>query len=214
MKIKWLGHACFLLTSKDGARILTDPFDNQVGYALPAEEADIVTSSHDHFDHNNFSVVRGRFVKINRAGRFSEKGIKIRGVKTYHDESKGAKRGGNIVYIFDIDGLKVCHCGDLGHMPTEEQKGEIGKVDVLLLPVGGTYTVDAAGANEIVKALNPAVTIPMHFKTPDMNFPIEGVDKFLAVAGGGEKLNRQEVEINRENIASLPGVIVLNYCES
>src|SRR5690554_2277719 len=116
MKIKWLGHACFLLTSSEGTIILTDPFNEEVGYRPPAIRADVVTTSHDHFDHNYIEVVKGDFVHIDAAGRFTEKGIEITGIETFHDDANGAKRGKNVIYKFDIDGIKVCHCGDLGHL--------------------------------------------------------------------------------------------------
>lgn len=211
MKIKWLGHSCFLITSSKGVRILTDPFDDQVGYDLPSEEADIVTTSHDHFDHNNVEIVKGEFVHIAKPGTYSECGIGINGVSTFHDEVKGEKRGKNIIFKYDVDGIKICHCGDLGHIPTSLQVEEVGEVDILLLPVGGTFTVDAKEAFEVVKMLNPAVTIPMHFKTDDTGFTIEGVDKFIAAAGSGERVGRKEVEITKDNLKSMPSVMVLEY---
>lgn len=211
MKIKWLGHSCFLITSSEGVKIITDPFDDQVGYEVPSEEADIVTTSHDHFDHNNIKAVKGNFVHIKEPGTYSEKGINIRGVATYHDEVGGRKRGRNVIFKFNVDGIEVCHCGDLGHVLTPEQVQEIGKVDVLLIPVGGTYTVDASKASEVVKLIKPAVTIPMHFKTDDIDFPIDGVDKFTAAMGYGERAGKQEIEITKENIGSMPHVLILEY---
>jgi len=211
VKIKWLGHSCFLITSSEGVKILTDPFDDQVGYEVPSEEADIVTTSHNHFDHNNIDAVRGEFIHIKEPGFYSEHGIDIKGVATFHDEVSGKKRGNNVIFKFNVDGIEVCHCGDLGHIPTSAQAEEIGRVDVLLLPVGGTFTVDAKGAFEVAKLLKPAVIIPMHFKTADTDFTIDGVDKFVAVAGSGERAGRQEIEINKENIKSMPPVLILEY---
>lgn len=211
VKIKWLGHSCFLVTSSEGVKILTDPFDEQVGYEVPSEEADIVTTSHDHYDHNYIKAVKGNFVHIKEPGTYSEHGIDIKGVATFHDEAGGKKRGKNVVYKFNVDGIEVCHCGDLGHIPAPGQVEEIGRVDVLLLPVGGNYTVDAKEAFEVAKLLKPAVIIPMHFKTDDNDFPIDGVDKFVAVAGGGERAGKQEVEFTRENIGSMPPVLILEY---
>jgi len=211
MKIKWLGHSCFLFTSNSGIRIITDPFDDTVGYRLPEEKADIVLTSHDHFDHNYIEAVKGSFVHVNKPGSTTVKGIPVTGVSTYHDEKNGSKRGKNIVFKLDIDGVKVCHCGDLGHILTEEQVREIGDVDVLLVPVGGTFTVDAAGAMQVVKQLKPAVTIPMHFKTEDLSFNIDGVEKFLELAGGGQRVERQEIELNAQALSDYLGVIVLDY---
>lgn len=211
MKIKWLGHSCFLLTSNRGIKILTDPFDEKVGYSAPSVEADIVTVSHGHYDHSNTNAVKGSFEIINKSGSYLSKGVEIKGVQTFHDEQKGQKRGGNIVFRLGIDGVRLCHCGDLGHVLTEEQAKEIGKIDVLLVPVGGTYTIDADGAIKVMKLLKPAITIPMHFKTEALTFSLDGANKFLADAGGGEMIGKQEIEINSANIDELSSIIVLNY---
>lgn len=211
MKIKWLGHACFLLTSENGTRVLTDPFDDQVGYKLPEVEADIVTTSHDHYDHNAVDVVKGNFTHINKPGSFEEKGIKITGISTFHDEAQGSKRGDNIVYVFEIDGIRICHCGDLGHPLSKEQIDEIGEIDVLLLPVGGIYTIDAAQACEVMESLKPVITIPMHFQTPVLKFSLGTVDDFIAAAGGGEKINKQEIEITKDGLTNYSDIIILDY---
>jgi len=211
MKIKWLGHSCFLLTSNSGVRTLTDPFDEKVGYALPAVEADIVTTSHGHYDHSSVDVVKGDFERLDKPGTYEKDGIKITGVATFHDEENGAKRGNNIIFKFNIDGVNICHCGDLGHTLSSGQVLEIGDVDVLLVPVGGTYTVDAAGALQVVKQLKPAVTIPMHYKTEALAFPLDTADKFLKTAGGGTKAGKQEIELDKENLSMYLGVTVLDY---
>lgn len=211
MKIKRLGHACFLLTSENGTRVLTDPFDDQVGYKLPEVEADIVTTSHDHYDHNAVDVVKGNFTHINKPGSFEEKGIKITGISTFHDEAQGSKRGDNIVYVFEIDGIRICHCGDLGHPLSKEQIDEIGEIDVLLLPVGGIYTIDAAQACEVMESIKPVITIPMHFQTPVLKFFLGTVDDFIAAAGGGEKINKQEIEITKDGLTNYSDIIVLDY---
>jgi len=211
MKIKWLGHSCFLLTSSGGVRVVIDPFNETVGYKVPAVEADIVTTSHDHFDHGYVQAIKGSFKHINKPGRYSERGIEIVGIPTFHDEAQGSKRGKNIVFKFTVDGINVCHCGDLGHVLTAAQAKELGPVDVLLVPVGGFYTIDHDEAAAVVTMLQPAVTIPMHFKTPVVDFPIAGVDKFLTGMGGGKELGKQELELTRDSIASFAGVVVLAY---
>ena len=211
MKIKWFGQACFLITSNNGIRIITDPFDHRLGYDVPSVEADIVTASHDHYDHNNVASVKGEFIRIDKPGKFLAKGIDIVGVETFHDESKGSKRGKNTVFKFSVDGINICHCGDLGHVLSDEQAERLGKVDILLVPVGGTYTVNAVKAWEIVKQLNPVVTIPMHFKTKAISLPIEGVERFLSVAGKGLKTGKQEIELDKSNISDFKGVVLLEY---
>jgi len=211
MKIKWFGHACFFITSSNGVRILTDPFDHTVGYEVPSVETDIVTTSHDHYDHNNVALVKGNYIHISNPGKFLEKGIEIIGVETFHDEKEGTKRGKNIIFKFNVDGIRVCHCGDLGHVLSYEQVEKLGEVDVLLVPVGGTFTVNAVKAWEVVKQLKPVITIPMHFKTEVVGLPIEGVGSFLSVAGKGLKTGKQEIELDKSNLSSFKGVVVLDY---
>ncbi len=210
MKIKWLGHSCFLLTSQSGIRVVTDPFNEKVGYRLPEVEADVVTTSHGHGDHNHTAVIRGSFVHISQPGRYLERGIEISGTAVFHDEDNGEKRGKNTIFKFRIDGINICHCGDLGHLLTSAMVEELGAIDVLLIPVGGVYTVDAAAASEVVRQLKPGISIPMHFKTPPLNFPLDGVDRFLELTGG-TRMNRQEIEVNKENVGGFPSVAVLNY---
>lgn len=215
MKIKWMGHSCFLMTSDTGVRILTDPFDAQVGYPVPMVGADIVTTSHSHFDHGYVQAVQGSFIQLNESGKYNHNGIIVTGVSTYHDEVEGKKRGRNIVFIFEIDGLRICHCGDLGHLPSKQQMAQIGRVDILLLPVGGTFTINGVTAYELVKLLNPAISIPMHYRTPVLSFPIEGVEKFLSEAhvnGHSEVFaHRQEVELSKYSLKDFPPILVLDY---
>lgn len=211
MKIKWLGHACFLISSQNGTRILTDPFDSSVGYSVPSEEADIVTISHGHHDHNYVDAVKGEYVQFDSQGSYNNKDIAITGVSSFHDSSGGTKRGSNIIFILDVDGLRVCHCGDLGHELNEDQVEAIGKVDVLLLPVGGNYTIDAKQAANVANQLKPKVIIPMHYKTEAVNIPIEGVDKFLGIMGDYSEVESNQVEITTENINELANVLILDY---
>jgi L-ascorbate metabolism protein UlaG (beta-lactamase superfamily) len=211
MKIKWLGHSCFLLTSADGIRILADPFNEEVGYKIPAVEADIVTVSHDHYDHNSVHVVKGNFTQIRQAGEHTVKGIEIKGVSSFHDDAQGGQRGKNMVFTCNIDGINVCHCGDLGHILSAEQVKEIGAVDVLLVPVGGFYTIDHEQALRIMQLLKPVVTIPMHYKTEVVSYPIAGLDKFLSVAGSHKTSGLQEIELFKEHLDAMAGVVVLEY---
>jgi L-ascorbate metabolism protein UlaG (beta-lactamase superfamily) len=217
MKIKWFGQSCFRLTAENGIKIVMDPYAKMFGYIsgykLPKIEANIVTTSHDHGDHNNVGAVKGNFVHIKDPGVFLQEGIGIKGVETFHDNVSGARRGKNIVFNFRIDGLNVCHCGDLGHLLSLEQINKIGKVDVLLLPIGGGATLDAGGATEVMKQLNPAVVIPMHYRTKAMGilgFIFAKVDTFITVSKKDAK-NYKELDINLSNIKDFPGVAVLQY---
>ena len=211
MHLKWLGHSCFLITSSAGVRILTDPFDSTVGYKVPNEEADIVTTSHDHHDHNHLEAVIGEYVHVNTSGQHNIMDIEVTGVDTFHDGESGNKRGSNVVFTFTVDGMKICHLGDLGHILTEKKIEQIGQVDVLLLPVGGTYTIDYKAARELVTLMNPKLVVPMHFKTPVNGYPIDGVEQFLSTVESSQTLDRQEIEIDSEILDSMTKVIVLNY---
>ncbi len=211
MKVKWLGHACFLITSEAGLKIITDPYIEGSGikYSPVNESADIVTVSHDHFDHNNVSAVKGNPEVVKSSGTKTVKGVQFKGVPTYHDESKGSQRGNNIVFCFTIDGIKICHLGDLGHSLSKEEITEIGTVDVLLIPVGGFFTIDSKVATQVCESLRPRVIVPMHFKTSKLDFPIAQVDDFLAGKPNVKKLNTSEVEFKASGLPTTSEIVVL-----
>ncbi len=211
MKIRWLGHSCFLFESRNGTKIVTDPFDGSVGYKIPKIEADVVTVSHDHYDHNYVDGVQGDPNVIRNVGEYQQNGVSIKGISSFHDEAKGAKRGANVIFVYEIDGLKLCHVGDLGHLLSKAQIEEIGSVDVLLIPVGGTFTLDAEGAAAVVKQLSPRVIIPMHFKTPEVSMPIDPVGNFLHKMGQGKYVESTTVELTVETIPDEQEVLVLDY---
>lgn len=213
MKIKWLGHSCFMITSADGTKVLTDPYNKLVGYDLPEIEADIVSTSHNHNDHNNVNAVKGSFVHINDPGSFSMSGIEIKGVAAFHDKVSGTKRGKNTIFNFIIDEVNVCHCGDLGHILDSNQIGEIGKVDILLLPVGGLFTINAFDAVNVMKQLNPTVVIPMHYRTKALGLRghvFAKAEKFISASGLKSK-QYVELQINKGNIKDYSGIAVLKY---
>ena len=215
MKIKWLGHSCFLLSSASGTRIVTDPFNHQVGYPVPDVEADIVTTSHNHFDHGYIQGIRGTFLHLDKPGKYERNGISITGIPTYHDKVKGIARGNNIVFIFEIDGLRICHCGDIGHLFNERQIDAIGKADILMIPVGGVFTIDASEAYRIIDLLKPQIAIPMHYGTPVLKFKLGGLDKFLKEAGITERsdafIHKREIEVTPSIIAQFPKIVVMDY---
>lgn len=180
MQITWYGHSCFLLTSESGYSILTDPCDPETGYELSNLVCDAVTISHEHHDHNCLAIVAGTPKIIRTPGEHLAGGISVKGFTNYHDNEKGAKRGENIVFLYEIDGLKILHLGDLGHMLPDETIKTIGDVDVLLAPIGGVFTINAKAATELADRLNAKVLIPMHYKTPALHFNIEGLEPLLA----------------------------------
>lgn len=209
MKIKWLGHASFLITSDTGTRIITDPYTttDTLRYGEINEPADIVTVSHDHADHSNVAAVSGNPEVVRETTGI--KGIKFNGIPTYHDDAAGAKRGNNTIFCFEVDGVKVCHLGDLGHQLSDKQIAELGKVDILLIPVGGFYTVDTAVAGKICDHIKPNAIIPMHFQNSKCDFPIAGVDKFLQGRENVNQLNTSEVEFKAGELPSKTEIIVL-----
>ena len=212
MKIKWLGHASFLITSDGGVKILTDPYEPILGmnYGPIDEYADIVTVSHGHGDHNNVAAVQGNPQVIDESTLVEVKGIKFSGVDTYHDASGGNERGANVIYCFEVDGIKVCHLGDLGHLLSNEQTASIGKVDVLMVPVGGNFTIDVVTADTVIEKLKPAVVIPMHFsndRCPD--FPVAGVDSFTDGKTNVTVMDTSEIEYKAGELPESTGVVVL-----
>jgi L-ascorbate metabolism protein UlaG (beta-lactamase superfamily) len=209
MKIKYLAHAAFLITSDNGTRIVTDPYETSGGLKHGAiqETADIVTVSHDHGDHNNVSAVKGN-PKVVR-GAAEVKGIKIKAVPAAHDDKGGSQRGKNTIFCFEVDGINICHAGDLGHLLTVEQVKAIGKVDVLMVPVGGFFTINAETASKVCDQLKPKVIMPMHYKTDKMNFPIAGVDEFLKGKSNVTRVNNSEIEIQTGKLPAAAQIIVL-----
>ena len=217
MKVKWLGHACFLLTSDSGLRIMTDPYTAGVfglDYAPPSETADILTVSHDHADHNNVAAVKGNPRVVRGSGSQEVKGIQFKGVASAHDRSWGKERGSNTIFCFALDGINVCHLGDLGHDLSVQTVADIGDVDVLLIPVGGNFTIDAAAADRICQKLAPKVVVPMHFKNDRCpGFPVAGVDDFTqrrqqvrAVAGSEVELKKEELPAATETLVLRPAL--------
>lgn len=209
MKIKFLAHSTFLITSDSGTRIITDPYEVSDAFRHGAikESADIVTVSHDHHDHNNVAAVRGN-PQVFR-GAAEAKGISFRAISTAHDNQGGAERGKNIIFCFEVDGIKVCHMGDIGHLLTDNQVVEVGKVQVLFIPVGGFFTVDARTAGEVSEQVRARVIIPMHFKTEKMDFPIKGVEEFLKNKSNVTRVDGSEIEFKPGQLPTGPQIIVL-----
>ncbi len=161
-----MGHSSFRIKGKS-ATVVTDPYDERVGKFPKDVTADIVTVSHHHADHDQVQLVHGSRFTVDGLGEYEIKGVSIIGISTWHDDKQGQERGPNIVYIIEIDNMRVCHLGDLGHKLSEAQLEEIGSVDIVMIPVGGVYTIDAKTAVDVVKQLDPWVIIPMHYQKVD-----------------------------------------------
>jgi L-ascorbate metabolism protein UlaG (beta-lactamase superfamily) len=213
VNVKWLGHASFLVTSEKGVKIITDPYSTGGGidYGRIEEVADIVTVSHKHGDHDNVAAVKGKPEVVSTVGSKRIKGVDFKGIPSYHDEAAGRQRGPNVIFCFTLDEMRICHLGDLGHQLDASQIAEIGEVDILLLPVGGVYTIDAKGATKVCEKLNPKVVIPMHYKTAKCGYPIAGVDDFLQGRKNIRQLNASETEFKKDQLPSATETVVLKH---
>jgi len=214
VEIRWLGHSCFLITSSKGIKLITDPYEpggfgGAIGYGKITTPADIVTVSHEHADHNYVKGVPGKPEVIRGVVSKEVKGIKITGIGTFHDKVGGRERGKNTVFVLEVDGLRICHLGDLGHLLTDEQRKKIGHVDVLLIPVGGTYTIDASEASEVVSEISPKVVIPMHYKTKKVGLPIAGVEDFTKGKGNVKKIGKSNVKVEKDKLPKSTEIWVL-----
>jgi len=194
-----LGHSCFRIKGSQ-AVVITDPFPPDLGYSLGKPTANIVTVSHQHPSHSYVQGIGGEPRTIHGPGEYEISGVLIIGVATFHDAEGGKKRGKNTVYLMEVDGISVCHLGDLGQVLTSEQVEEIGDVDVLLLPVGGVSTIGAAMAAEVIRQLEPQAVVPMHYKTPFVSRELDPVEKFLKEMGMGQIESRPKLSLSRTNL--------------
>lgn len=214
MKVKFLGHAAFLITTSDGRRIVTDPYEpggfgGALGHGRLTEPADFVTVSHQHADHNYVKMVPGKPRVISKAGEESYDGILFRALITHHDMSKGAERGGNIVRVVEADGITLCHLGDLGHTLSPEDSTALGPLDVLMVPVGGTFTIDARGATAVINRLRPCIAIPMHYRTPKVSLNLAPVDDFLAGKSRVRRIEGSELDLEKGSLPEPIEIVVL-----
>jgi L-ascorbate metabolism protein UlaG (beta-lactamase superfamily) len=210
MEITWYGHACFRLRDR-GATVVTDPYDQSIGYTLPRVRADIVTVSHHHADHNYVSGVKGGPKVVDGPGEYEIQGVFITGIATFHDRKKGTQRGRNTVFLFEFDGLTICHLGDLGHVPTQAQVEALSDVDILLIPVGGVSTIGAPQAAEIISLLEPKVVIPMHYKTKALTAKLASVDRFLQEMGLKKLAAQESLKVTGSTLPEETQIVLLDY---
>jgi len=209
MDINWLGYSCFRIRGNQ-AIVITDPFPPGLGYTLGKQTADIVTISHQHPRHSYHQGISGEPRLVKGPGEYEISGVLILGIAAYHDAVKGQSRGKNIVYLMEIDGVAVCHLGDIGHVLSNEQAEEMGNVDVLMLPVGGVSTINAAMGAEIIRKLEPKVVIPMHYQTPKTDRELEPVENFLKEMGLGQVESRPKFTVSKSNLPISTQVILLS----
>lgn len=183
MTITWYGQSCFRIETKEGS-VLIDPFSKEIGLRPPKIKDDLVLVTHEHSDHNNLDSVNDEAFIIRGPGEYERKGISVRGVLSYHDASQGSERGLNTIYVIKAEEMTVCHLGDLGqHELTDQQVEEIGDVDVLVIPVGGTHTIDGKQAVHVVSQIEPKIIVPMHYHVPGLSIKLDTSDKFIKEAG-------------------------------
>jgi len=216
MKVKWYGHAAFHILTAQGSRIVIDPyesgaFDNALSYGPIKERADIVITSHDHGDHNYTKDIQGKYVLVNKAGFHEIKDVKIKAIPSFHDQSEGKDRGRNLIAVISADHMTLVHLGDLGHLLDTSISKEIGEVDVLFLPVGGFFTIDAETATEVMNAIKPVVTVPMHYKTDKCRFPIAPVEHFTRGKKNVRMLKNFEMSVNKESLPREPEIVVFEH---
>ena len=202
MKIRYLGHSSFQLIESTGTTIVTDPYSSSLGSEMPAVTADAVTVSHHHYDHDSVERVGGKPLVIDKEGSYDVTGVEINSIRSFHDNNGGKERGENIIFKFSMDGIEVCHLGDIGEECSTELIESLLPVDVLLIPVGGTYTIDAEQAKEYVDRIMPDIVIPMHYREKGKKLDIDRVEEFTDLFEEDEVETDEsgEIEISREDL--------------
>lgn len=202
MIITWYGQACFKIQSGDKTLVL-DPFAKSIGLTPPSIQADIVFVTHEHSDHSNIKAIKGDYFFINGPGEYEVKGVKARGIMGFHDNEKGAKRGPNTLYLIEIEGFRILHCGDFGQDSLDDkQLEEIGRVDILMIPVGGFFTIDAKQAVGIINQIEPKIVIPMHYKISKLTITqLESVDNFLKEFGEDDASAQDKLVIKQKDLS-------------
>lgn len=213
MKVKWFGHSCFLLSSGAGFKLLMDPFkpEGYLSYPVVKTDAGAVTVSHEHFDHNYLADITGKPEVLRGSLDRQIGGIHIKGLSVFHDGVQGKERGINTIFCVNMDGINICHLGDLGHVLTAADISRIGKVDLLLVPVGGIFTIGIDEAAEVISGLKPAITIPMHYKTAACQFLQWSSDDFIRGKKVAREAGTSEIEISAADMPAVPEIIVLKY---
>lgn len=208
MLIQYYGQSCFKITTKPAGRatddvvFFMDPFGKELGIRPPQGQADVVFVSHDHHDHNNVSAIKGDPVVIDTPGEYAVKGINVVGIDSFHDNEEGAQRGRSTIFILEAEELKICHLGDLGTDLSGKQLEEIDGVDILFVPVGGMATIDGKKAAELIRKIEPAIVIPMHYNVPGLNTKtlLDDETKFCAEMGNCPKEKTAKLNIKKKDL--------------
>ena len=208
LQIRWHGHSCFEITND--VTLVTDPHDGKsIGISPPDVTGDIILVSHDHYDHNSIeSVVKEKSIVVKDETAKTVSGVQIKGIRSFHDEHEGRKRGSNLIYLFNMDDIAFCHLGDLGHLLDEDAVQQIGDVDILFIPVGGNFTIDAEKAWNVINGIKPKIVIPMHYKFGGLSLPIAEIDPFLAKNNFDVLHVGNEIDIERGDLPENPEIWV------
>jgi L-ascorbate metabolism protein UlaG (beta-lactamase superfamily) len=207
-EIKWFGHGCFRVRGRE-ATILMDPVGRARGYSLPKQKADIVTISHQHPGHNALGQVQDGYFLVDGPGEYEISDVFIRGIRTFHDKQGGKVHGFNTVYLLELEDLRICHLGDLGHTLTEAQVEALNDVDILLVPVGGGNALDTAGANEVIGQIEPALVIPMHYRTGSGDQGVEDISRFCKELGLENTTPQEKLTVRKSDLPETVKVVLL-----
>lgn len=201
MTITWYGHSCFRLETKDTS-ILIDPFSAQIGLHPPKIKDNVVLVSHQHYDHNNIEGMPSESFLINGPGEYEARGIFIKGIQSFHDKNKGQERGFNTIYVIKMEDINLVHLGDFGEgRLAEEQVEKIGDADILMIPVGGNYTINYKEATEVISQIEPKIVIPMHYKIQGSKLDIDGPEKFLKEISLSPEKVEKSYKIQKKNLS-------------
>jgi L-ascorbate metabolism protein UlaG (beta-lactamase superfamily) len=213
MNIFWHGQSFFELVAnieKNQVKIAIDPFSKDLGLRVPKLEADILLISHNHFDHNNKEAISGNYFLIDQPGEYEVKGVYLKAIPSFHDNAKEKEKGENLIFLIEAEDLRICHLGDIGQKELESgQLEEIGEVDILMIPVGGTYTISFKEAIKIMSQIEPKITIPMHFALPKLKVKLDPVEKFLKSLGIKSLKPEKKLSVKKENLSPEEAKIVL-----
>ena len=214
MIITWYGQSFFEIIIKpqknSQIRVVIDPFSEEIGLRVPKLEADILLITHSHSDHNNFKIIKGEPFLISNPGEYEIKDVFIQGIFSYHDAKEGKERGFNTIYTIEGEEIKICHLGDFGQKElTSEQLEKIGEVDILMIPIGGVYTISATEAIDVMSQIEPKIIIPMHYSLPKLKIKLDGLDKFLRALGIKDIQPLSKLNIKKKDIGQDEAKIVV-----